>query len=413
MLKDMKPLLDAFGPLIGTLSAIGLIFLGFKKATLIIGGLVLLALKPLIATLFLVRPAATTAGLAMTGFGTASVGALNAIKIAITSVPVVGWALGIISALTAAGTALSMWSANTAEQTAQATRDVAKSGASIKDVWSKAMEGSWTQTEGDAGAGLFYDWSKGAEGTREKLDNLAYAQANWLNAALKTGPATTDAAGQFERLGMGISEIFNQGGLPAASAAMKEWTESQKLNEKQSITAYKEMDTLREQVRGYAQDLGVDLVDAQAEYNFLMKDTSYQTAIARIKQDAFNKSIKDAIGTFLDLNGPLQQNERQVEAWAKATAKYSADSKDTWKDYMKDFNATGFSLDYYLTAVKNQVKAATEYTANLRNVRGKLSEKAFDALVAQGKGGAGLAAAIADLKDDRIKELDGLYSDWK
>lgn len=406
MLKDMKPLLDAFGPLIGTLSAIGLIFLGFKKAGMIIGGLVLLALKPLVATLLLVNPAARSAGTGMLVFSAQTQTALRAASIAITQVPVVGWIIGIVSALAAAGTALAMWSANTADETAKATVAVAKAGGSVNDIFKEAKKNSFFATEGDPGV-FFYEWSAGAEGTREKLDNLAYAQANWLNAALKTGPATTDAAGQFERLGMGISEIFNQGGLPAASAAMKEWTESQKLNEKQSITAYKEMDTLREQVRGYAQDLGVDLVDAQAEYNFLMKDTSYQTAIARIKQDAFNKSIKDAIGTFLDLNGPLQQNERQVEAWAKATAKYSADSKDTWKDYMKDFNSTGFSLDYYLTAVKNQVKAATEYTANLRNVRGKLSEKAFDALVAQGKGGAGLAAAIAGLKDGAI-ELKGI-----
>jgi hypothetical protein len=409
MLKDMKPLLDAFGPLIGTLSAIGLIFLGFKKATLIIGGLVLLALKPLVATLFLVKPAATTAGLAMAGFSATSVGALNAVKIAITSVPVVGWVLGLISALTAAGTALAMWSANTAEQTAQATRDVAKSGADIKDVWAKATEGSWTQTEGDAGAGFFYDWSKGAEGTREKLDSLALAQANWLNAALVTGPATTDAAGQFERLGMGISEIFDRGGLPAASAAMKEWTQSQKLNEKQSLTAYKEMDTLREQVRGYAQDLGVTLVDAQAEYNFLLQDTTYQTTVAKIKQDELNQSIRDSIRGFIDTNSPLQQNERNVIAWAKATAKYNDIAGDSWKDYMKEFEETGFSTGYYNSAIKNQLRAATDYATNLGKAKGLLNESAFNALVAQGKDGADLAAAISTMSEGS-KELKDIQT---
>jgi hypothetical protein len=402
MLKDMKPLLDAFGPLIGTLSAIGLVFLGFKSAVKIVGGFVLLALKPLVATLLLVNPAALKAGTGVTLFGAATTTTLKAISAAIVSVPVVGWLLGIVSAVAAAGTALSMWSANTAEQTAQATRNVAKSGADIQKIWSTAQEGQWAITEGDARFGntvignFFYEWSAGAEGTREKLDNLAIAQKNWLNAALVTGPATTEAAGQFERLGMGISEIFSQGGLPAASAAMKQWTKSQELNSEQSLTAYKEMDSLREQVRAYAQDLGVDLVDAQAEYNFLLQDTSYQTAIAKIKQDALNQSITNAISGFIDLNKPLQQNDRQVEAWAKATEKYNNLAKGSWKSLMDDYEKTGFSIDYYLTSVRNQVTAATDYAASLGKAQAKLSDAAFQALVARGKDGADLATYIAN-----------------
>lgn len=407
MLKDMKPLLDAFGPLIGTLSAIGLIFLGFKKATLIIGGLVMLALKPLIAALIVVPGAAGTAASSMGIFSATTVTALRAVSTAIIAVPVVGWLIGLGTALAAAGTALSMWSANTADQTAKATTAVAKAGGSVNQIFEEAKKNSFFATEGDPGV-FFYEWSAGAEGTREKLDKLAYAQANWLNAALKTGPATTDAAGQFERLGMGISEIFNQGGLPAASAAMREWTQSQKLNEKQSLTAYKEMDTLREQVRGYAEDLGVTLVDAQAEYNFLLQDTTYQATIAKIKQDALNESVKNAINTFFDLNAPLQQNERQVEAWAKATARYNDVAGDSWKDYMKEFKDTGFSTGYFVSAAKNQLKAATEYAANLGEAKTKLSEKAFEALLGQGKAGAGLAGAIADLKagSQDIKDIE-------
>ena len=224
-----------------------------------------------------------------------------------------------------------------------------------------------------------------------------------------TGPATTDAAGQFERLGMGISEIFDRGGLPAASAAMKEWTQSQKLNEKQSLTAYKEMDTLREQVRGYAQDLGVTLVDAQAEYNFLLQDTTYQTTVAKIKQDELNQSIRDSIRGFIDTNSPLQQNERNVIAWAKATAKYNDIAGDSWKDYMKEFEETGFSTGYYNSAIKNQLRAATDYATNLGKAKGLLNESAFNALVAQGKDGADLAAAISTMSEGS-KELKDIQT---
>lgn len=394
-LKDLKPILDAFGPLIGTLSALGLVFLSFKKATLIIGGLVALALKPLFAILTLMPGVTGKAAVGMGIFSAATVTGLKAISTAIVAVPVVGWIIGIVTALATAGTALSMWSAKTADDTARATVAVAKAGGSIRDIFDTAKQGSWFSTEGDPGV-FFYQWSKGAEGTREKLDSLAIAQKNWLNAALVTGPATTDAAGQFERLGMGISEIFSDKGLPAASAAMQEWTKSQGLNAAQSLTAYKEMDSLREQVRGYAQDLGVDLVDAQAEYNFLLQDTSYQTKMAAIEQERFNTLIRDGINSFIDLNAPLQQNEREVMAWAKSHAKNNKIAGDSWKDYYKEFKNTGFSLDYYLAKVQNQIDSASNYGANLRIASTKLSKGAFEALAGMGKEGADLVRVLAD-----------------
>jgi hypothetical protein len=407
LLSDMKPLLDAFGPLVGTLSAIGLVFLGLKKAGLIVGGFIILALKPLIATMVILGKTTAGAGGAFAIFSVKTQIALRAVSAAIIGVPVVGWILGIVTALGAAGTALAMWSSNTAEQTAEATRAVAKSGGSINKIFEEAKKNSFFATEGDPGA-FFYEWSAGAEGTREKLDKLALAQANWLNAALVTGPATTDAAGQFERLGMGISEIFNEGGLPAASAAMAEWTYSQKLNEKQSLTAYKEMDSLREQIRGYAQDLGVDLVDAQAEYNFLLQDTSYQAKMAEIAQNALNQTINNAVSSFVDLNAPLQQNERNVEAWAKAHAKYNGVAGDSWKDYMKEFETTGFSTGYYMSKIRNQLNEAANYGKNLRIAQGKLGKEAFTALANMGKEGAGLVTAIAsgNLKDADLTDIE-------
>lgn len=412
MLKDMKPLLDAFGPLIGTLSALGLVFLGFKKATLIIGGLVMLALKPLLATLYLINPAAAKATGGMVLFSTATRVQLRLLSASIMSVPVVGWIIGIVTALAAAGTALAAWSANTAQQTQDATVSLARTGASVSELFDMANNNSW--------ADGYYSSFKDANGkvlgevdqVKKRLNDLADAQegigegAQWY---------TSDTAGQFERLGAGLQEISGKYGIEAASSGFIDWADSLDLSSREAKAAYLEMDGLRTEVQGYAEDLGVNIyaldgsIDKQKEFNFFMQDASFQTARARIKQDALNKSIEDSIKTFLDLNAPLQMNERNVEAWARATAKYTKDSKDTWQDYMKDFNETGFSLDYYLTAVRNQVKAAGEYTANLGKVRGKLSEKAFEVLLGKGKDGAPLAAAIATLKDGS-KDLKDIES---
>jgi hypothetical protein len=209
---------------------------------------------------------------------------------------------------------------------------------------------------------------------------------------------------------MAISEIADKNGLPAASGALREWADSQDLSSTQTLTAYKEMDTLREQVRGYAEDLGVNVVgldeaaSAQLEYNFLMEDSGLKAEYARIKQEAFNKSIRDAIRGFIDTKSPLQQNERNVIAWAKATAKYNDVAGDSWKDYMEEFNKTGFSTGYYNSAIRNQLRAATDYAKNLGSAKKLLSEAAFTALVAQGKEGKDLAAAIGTLKSGS-KEL--------
>ena len=403
LLSDMKPLLDAFGPLVGTLSAIGLVFLGLKKAGLIVGGFIILALKPLIATMVILGKTTAGAGSAFAIFSVKTQIALKAVSAAIIGVPVVGWLIGIVTALGAAGTALAMWSANTAEQTAEATRAVAKSGGDIMDIWDKASEGGWW-TQQESADSFFGTYSYGAKGVREQLEELRRAQDNWL----MSGMHTSDIAGRFERLGMGISEIFAQDGLPAASAAFKQFNEEMGVTDELALSAYIEMDSLREQVRGYAQDLGEDLVDAQAEYNFLMQDTTYQTKMAEIAQNALNQTIKNAVSSFVDLNAPLQQNERNVEAWAKAHARYNGVAGDSWKDYMKEFETTGFSTGYYMSKIKNQLNEAANYGKNLRIAQGKLGKEAFTALANMGKEGAGLVTAIAsgNLKDTDLTDIE-------
>ena len=401
MLKDMKPILDAFGPLIGTLSALGLIFISFKKAGTIIGGLILLGLKPLLFLLGAVVPAAGKAGVAMGLFSTATSTALKGVSAAIIATPVLGWIIGIVTAITAAGTALSMWSANTADQSDKVAISLGKSGASVGKIWEEAARTSWVNN------GRF---EKGAERVKVQIESLKNAQDNWFRSTMET----SDVAGQFERLGKGLSGIFDTKGFTAASDSLKQWSESLGLSSAETVVAYREMDTLREQVRAYAEDLGVNVVglndaqSAQLEYNFLMQDTAYQTRMAEIAQEALNKTVNDGIASFLDFNAPLQQNKREVEAWAKSHAKNNKIAGDSWKDYTKDFEKTGFSLDFYLARVRNQVNEAANYGKNLRIAGTKLSTGAFTALAKMGKEGVGLVNALASNKisKSQIAEIE-------
>jgi hypothetical protein len=402
-LRDMKPLLDSLGPLIGTLSAIGLFMVAFQKAGLIIGGFILLALKPLIATLYLINPAAAKATGGMILFSTTTRVQLKLLSAAIISTPVVGWVIGIVTALAAAGTALALWSANTAEQTKEATTALAKTGASVADIFDVANNNSWA----DGYYGSFKDANgkvlDGIGQLKMRIKDLGQVQDGTLAAQWYT----SDTAGQFERLGAGLEEIAGKDGVMAASSGFMDWAASLDLTSKEAITAYTEMDGLRSQVQGYAEDLGVNIlaldgsIDKQKEFNFFMQDASYQTSIAKIKLDAFNKTVANAVNTFIDINAPLQQNKTDVMNWAKSTAKNTKDAGDSWKDYYKDFETSGFSLGYYLKKLQKQVDSAAEYGKNLRAARGNLSDAAFNVLAGMGKEGAGFAKAIASLgKDD-------------
>ena len=408
MLKDMKPLLDAFGPLIGTLSALGLIFAGFKKAGMIVGGFILLALKPLLLLLGGVVPAAGKAGVAVGLFSTATQTALAGISRAIFAVPVVGWLLGVVAALAAAGTAFSMWSADSARKTEIATRALAKGGASVKEFWAEANKGSTWKTSED----YWNSFNGGVSGAIDKLRQGQEAQRagwGWLN-----DPALQETAGRFERLGAGISELVKKEGLPAASAALDEFRKMENLTSADTVVAYEEMDTLREQVRGYAEDLDVTVTNldgtynAQKEYNFLMEETGFKAKAAALEQQRFNSLIKDAINSFIDVNAPLQQNEREVMAWAKSHAKYNKIAGDSWKDYYKDFENTGFSLDYYLRKVQVQLDSAANYGENLRIASTKLSKGAFEALAGMGKEGIDLVRALADsdISQSQISKIE-------
>jgi hypothetical protein len=396
MLKDMKPILDSFGPLIGTLSALGLVFLGFKKAGIIIGGFILLALKPLLFLLGGVIPAAGKAGVAVGLFSAATQTALAGISRAIFAVPVVGWLLGVVAALTAAGTAFSMWSADSARKTETATRALAKGGASVKEFWAEANKGSTWKTSAD----YWNSFNGGITGAIDKLRQGQEAQRagwGWMN-----DPALQETAGRFERLGAGISELVKKEGLPAASAALLEFSKLEKITSADTVVAYEEMDLLREQVRGYAEDLEVTVTNldgtynAQKEYNFLMEETGFKAKAAALEQERFNTLIANAVNSFIDINAPLQQNEREVMAWAKSHAKYNKIAGDSWKDYYEEFENTGFSLDYYLRKVQVQLDSAADYGANLRVASTKLSKGAFEALAGMGKEGVDLVRALAD-----------------
>lgn len=407
-LKMLMPLLSAVGPIFGFVAALGLIGKAVKFVAFAMSGLLIrTAIIPLLSIFVALTGGAGAAGGALTALSATAGRTATAINLAFFSTPIVGWAAAAVAALAALGVAFSNWSAGVAEQNMKETVTVAKNtNSSLKDIFNDAKKTNWTSILGNGGEGLHQigietvNLKTGMEQLGEAQNRIASGWG-WINGFNKYSALTQDMAGSFERFGAGLNERFSVSGLAGVRAGIKYLAKDLKFTGKETVIAYTEMDSLRATVQDYAKSLGVTLTnsegaaDAQLEYNFIMSQSAEANAIAKIKQDQLNQSVAETINTFFDFEGPLRQNKEDVKKWAVETAKNTSNAGDSWKDYYKDFDTSGFSAGYYFDQLNKQANEAADYANNLLKARGKLSEKAFNQLVSMGKGGAKYAASIA------------------
>lgn len=402
-LQVILPLLTKLGPILGFIGALGALGVAVKFLTFAMGGLVINAIKPLLLFLSFIFPGSAAASTGLTALGITTSNTARAMSVALFSIPFVGWAAAAVTAIATVTAALSMWSASTAEANMEETKAMARNGASWKELQKDAAKTSWA----------FTDLSKDTVALRNTFDSLSLHQESglgWLDFAY--GGRAQDLAGIMERYGAAINENLSVNGLSAAREGLKSLRKENKLSTKELRTGYKEMDVLRQSVREYADSLGVTVTNldgtynAQKELNFIMNPAIEQMAIAKIKQDEMNRTIRETTMSFFDFSGPLQQNAEDVKKWAIETAKATKSTGDSWKDYYKDFDQTKFSADYYFAQLDKQLESANKYTTNLTVARTKLSATAFDALYKMGKEGAGLVDAVAVADDDTLQELE-------
>ena len=407
-LKMLMPLLQAVGPIFGFVAALGLITKAVKFVAFAISGLLIrTAIIPLLSVFVALVGGSGAAGAALTGLSATAGRAAAAINVAFFSNPITAFVAVAIAALGALGIALSNWSAGVADQNMKETIGLAKDAqTSFKDLFNDAKKTNWTSILGNGGKGQHQILVETVN-LKTAMEQLGEAQnrtANgfgWMNAFNSYSALTQDMAGSFERFGAGLNEIFSTRGLAGVRDGLKYLSKDLKLNRKETVTSYTEMDVLRGTVQDYAKSLGVTVTNldgtanAQLEYNFIMSETAEELAIAKIKNDQFNQSLNETINSFFDFEGPLTQNKEDVKAWAVETAKSTKKTSDTWKDYYKDFDKTGFSTDYYFSKLNQQAKAASDYAMNLVTAKTKLSDKAFQQLFSMGKAGAPYVAAVA------------------
>jgi hypothetical protein len=458
-LTTMKPFFDRVGVIFGYAAAIGFLASKFLLLGKIMGGLLINAFSPLISVFSFAFPAAaaklgtTMKVLAMT-VGLSSKG----ISASIFAIPFIGWAAAAIAAITALAVVVSNFSTAKAESNMERTMELAKSGASSTDLWASSLQsmskdgdyifegfirggtqfgrGLDTTTKSIKGQTqalkIYQEWNQSGWGWLKTTgDSLAYVVGlggrlfgisnDWGMEIV----ASQNVAGAYERMGASLKQILEKDGMPGLVVAFRELQKTSKLSNAEMGTAINEMDGLRDALIEQADAMDVNirtadgLIDTTKLVEFAQGSAAYQTRLAAIEQGELNRVISDAVNSFIDLNGPLNQNVTDMQNWAKATAKSLDGSEEGWRKYFsttseENIKKTGFDLTAYLKQLDIQVLDASAYAENLRKVYSRMAgtakgDAAFKALAGQGKKGAGLVASLVKAsQDDLDKVVEGL-----
>jgi chromosome segregation ATPase len=108
----------------------------------------------------------------------------------------------------------------------------------------------------------------------------------------------------------------------------------------------------------------------------------------------------DPANTYEDLLTGLERAEHDR---AQATADATANSKDSWADYVQDVTV---SLDAYTAQLADQVTAQEDWARNMRILAGRVSATTLAELAKMGPRGAQLVQQLVTAADDKVAALD-------
>lgn len=380
ILKAIKPLIDWVGPIIGTISAVGLLVGVMTKLGLV--------------TLGFLGKAVTGLGVLLPNSMMATAGATKVATLAMQGFNLtnpIGWIVLAISAIAALGAALAGIHGSNVEKAMNGVNQGFKDGADAAKIWEQATLATVN--------GPHKEIIKDLDGMKSQMDRLGKAQKSWSYAL----PSTTALADSFGAMGRSLANMATTD-LPSAQKALKKFKDESKLNNKEVAIALDEMDEYKKTLIEQADQMGINIrtlsgeIDMQKLATFAVGEGEVARRRAKEVQDAFNKSIDDAAASFVDYQGNLNQNKDDVRAWAEKQAASTKDANDSWKDY---WDGQSFSMDKYLSDLEKQKKAAQKWRDNIAKLTGQLPEEIMTKVVAMGEAGAQLVAGLTDGVNDK------------
>jgi TP901 family phage tail tape measure protein len=109
------------------------------------------------------------------------------------------------------------------------------------------------------------------------------------------------------------------------------------------------------------------------------------------------------LGAYTDLMKSKTAADRES---AEARAKATKDEKDSWEDYV---SVVTVSVSEYLGELERQVEAQEKHADNMMLLAGRVSQGTLDELARMGPEGAPLVAELVNASDKELEQLDDLF----
>lgn len=385
ILRQMRPVLDAIGPFIGTLSAVGLILATVTKLALVFGGFIKSALVGF--GLFTVAAnGALTATLTLSG-GLA--GLTTAIRTALATNPV-GWAILAVSAIAAVASALAGIDAQKIDDTSKNVTAAFKAGEDGLSVWKTAVTGL-----NDEGMVKLIDSGKEV---RAALDNTA-TSVNKFGRTVRTNSAQNEAVGKsFDAIGRSLGNIASTD-LPSAQKGFINLTKELNLTTEQKGKALDKMGDFREALVTQADALGIVIRDTQGNID---KEKLLQLALGegeygRRIQIELEKERKKAIEEV------LKAQSDSYKAWEDQTLAISG-----WDDSIKDAMKNGkLNLTDALKNMETSLTDSIEIQDGYLKLKMRgLSEASLEYIKTTGESAPALVEALLGASDAEFEKFD-------
>lgn len=384
ILRQMRPFLDAIGPVIGALSAVGLIIGVITKLALVFGGFVQSALVGL---------GLVTVG--MNGVTTATVlstAATNGLGVAIKGVLAsnpVGWAILAISAIAGVAAAIAGIDAEKIDNTSKNLTTAFKNGEDGMSVWKTAVRGV-----NDEGMVKLLDSSKEV---KNALNGVWEGNGVRTQAYAKTVGALNKS---FEAVGRSLGNIATTD-LPSAQDGFVKLSRKLELTREEQGKALDKMGDYREALIEQADALGITIRDKQGNIDKqkLLDLALGQGEIAIRKHNEELRKQKEA------LEAVIKQQVDSSKAWEDQTLKISG-----WDDSIKGAMKDGkLNLEDALKNMESSLKDSIELQDGFLKLKMKgLSEAGLQMIKDAGEDAPALVEALLGASEAEFKKFDSM-----
>ncbi len=236
---------------------------------------------------------------------------------------------------------------------------------------------SLASAEGSVDSG--WDWKASVEGWLDHLDvwEQIPEALDWLAGSSDKAKESTDYLAD------------SQQALADKEARTREQVElSVKEVEKQQAA----LEQASPAVRAYAEELGLG-ADAVKLMSEQVEGWGQQLA-----------GFVDPLGAY---TGRLEEKNDAERATAEATAKATEDAGDSWEDY---FQRQSVGYAEFRAELEEQVKAQQDWSTNMLQLAGRVSEGTLDELAKMGPEGAPLIADLVRQSDAELAKLEPLFA---